>query len=421
MHRPTFFISSTIYDFKDLRSALKFYLEELGCKVLASENNDFEKPLDKHSYEACLSTIHSADYFILLIGNRVGGWYDEINRISITQREYREAYELHKAGKLKLLNFVRADVWQAKEERRELNKLLGTMSLDDKTRGDIAGHATKAASNPEFLFKFINEVCRNEETKLAVRGKGSAPSGNWVHVFSGFREIVDVLNGQVLSSIPVEDMTTRRLLRRELRDLVGQCLFKYKDTIHSPRASIDRFHREHPITLEGRHNQFMPVSPRRWDSIATLSIHLLARVLHPVVLPQVLSRPVFLEFDLTTNSYTETPVQGALIRLLDEIRRFNSANTSENLAIVFQHSPRDRPKHATEIMVETVKLAALLNLLDRWVNVLELSANVLRHLDGAPFVMPDLRPDSPVQGLDLELRAEKPSEDEITSYLAGNE
>ncbi len=100
MQRPTFFISSTIYDFRDLRSALKFHLEEQGCKVLASEFNDFEKPLDKHSYDACLQAIQSADYFILLIGNRVGGWYDEANRISITQREYQEAYQLHSTGKL---------------------------------------------------------------------------------------------------------------------------------------------------------------------------------------------------------------------------------------------------------------------------------------------------------------------------------
>ena len=118
MKRPTFFISSTIFDFQDLRSALKFYLEEQGCKVLASEFNDFTKPLDKHSYQACLDAIHAADYFILLIGSRVGGWYDERSRISITQHEYREAYALHKAGKLKLLNFVRADVWRVKEDRR---------------------------------------------------------------------------------------------------------------------------------------------------------------------------------------------------------------------------------------------------------------------------------------------------------------
>jgi hypothetical protein len=61
---PTFFLSSTIYDFKDLRSALKHYLEEQGCSVLASEYNDLPKPLDVHSYDACLNAIMAADYFV---------------------------------------------------------------------------------------------------------------------------------------------------------------------------------------------------------------------------------------------------------------------------------------------------------------------------------------------------------------------
>lgn len=421
MHRPTFFISSTIYDFRDLRSALKFHLEEQGCKVLASDFNDFEKPLDKHSYEACLQAIHSADYFVLLIGSRVGGWYDEVNQVSITQREYREAYRLHTAGKLKLLNFVRSEVWQAKDDRRELVKFLESANLDDKTRSAIASHSSKSASNPDFLIKFINEVSRNEETKLAVRGKGPAPSGNWVHVFSGFRDIVDVLNGQVFASIPVEDMTARRLLRRELRDFVGQCLVKFKGTVHSPRFVIDRFHEEHPITLGGKANDYTTVGTKRWDMISTFAIHLLARTLHPVVLPQVLSRPTFLEFDLATNAYKETPVQDALVRLQEEIRRFNQANTSENLSVVFEHTPRRRSSRAETIEIETAKLAGLLHLLDRWSNVLDLSTGVLRHLEGKPLVLPNLRPDTPVQGLQSELDAERPTENDITSYVAGRE
>lgn len=79
MRRPTFFISSTIFDFRDLRSALKFYLEEQGCQVLTSETNDFKKPLDEHSYDACLKAIEAADYFILLMSRSGMG---EIPRLS---------------------------------------------------------------------------------------------------------------------------------------------------------------------------------------------------------------------------------------------------------------------------------------------------------------------------------------------------
>jgi Domain of unknown function (DUF4062) len=88
MDRPTIFISSTIYDFRDMRSAIKDHLEENGCRVLASEFNDFTKPLDKHSYQACLDTIQQADFFLLLVGTRVGGWYDQPNR-SLRSRHAR--------------------------------------------------------------------------------------------------------------------------------------------------------------------------------------------------------------------------------------------------------------------------------------------------------------------------------------------
>lgn len=120
MTPPTFFLSSTICDFADLPSALKYHLEQSGCRVLASEFNDFAKPLDRHSYDACLAAIGQADDFVLLIGSRVGGWYDEASRVSITRQEHRQAYDLHQQGRLNLLTFVRADVWRLREDRSAL-------------------------------------------------------------------------------------------------------------------------------------------------------------------------------------------------------------------------------------------------------------------------------------------------------------
>ena len=121
---PKVFISSTVYDFKDIRSALKFYLEEHGYIVYTSESSDFKVDVKVHSYEACLNLIDECDYFILLIGSRVGGWYDKENKISITRQEYRHAYQLHQQGGLQILSFVRNEVWQLKETRNELTRYL---------------------------------------------------------------------------------------------------------------------------------------------------------------------------------------------------------------------------------------------------------------------------------------------------------
>jgi hypothetical protein len=67
-----------------------------------------------------------------------------------------------------------------------------------------------------------------------------------------------------------------------------------------------------------------------------------------------------------------------------------------------------------------MKLAALLHLLDRWSNVIELSRSLLRHLDGQQFQMPSLRPDSPIQDMQAQLEEERPTAAEVDEYLIGN-
>lgn len=418
MKRPTFFLSSTIYDFRDLRSSLKFYLEEQGCKVLASEFNDFNKPLDQHSYRACLDAIHAADYFVLLIGSRVGGWYDEPNRISITQREYREAYELHRQGKLKLFSFVRADVWHVKEERRELTKYLDTMAMEDGIKRNVANFPSKSATDAEFISSFLNEVGRNKETAAAVKSGTTAPSGNWINVFSDFRDLVRVIDGALFTSTPAEDLTLKRLLRRELREFLSQTLVKINSgSVFSPRYIIDRFHQESPITLDGRKDSVKAVNTKTWDSMSSLSISLMGLQLHPVVLDRAVSLPTFLTFDLASDSYQETPVYEALLQLQSEVRRLKRANTTEVMGLVYEHSPKSQPRRGVTINIETMKLAMFLHLMDRWANVIELSRAILRHLDGAPYSPPNLRPSSPIDGMEAQLNDQRVTKEELDAFI----
>jgi hypothetical protein len=78
--KPKVFISSTIYDFKDLRSALKYWISEMGFEAVLSESNEFNVQEDISSYEACLKEIEHCQYFILLIGTRAGGYYDKASK-----------------------------------------------------------------------------------------------------------------------------------------------------------------------------------------------------------------------------------------------------------------------------------------------------------------------------------------------------
>ncbi|QXB78763.1 DUF4062 domain-containing protein [Enterobacter asburiae] len=277
MSRPTFFISSTIYDFRDLRSALKYCLEEQGVIVLASEFNDFQKPLDQHSYDACLTAMEKADYFVLLIGSRVGGWYDEVNKISITQQEYRQAYELHKQGKMKILSFVRSEVWQYREQRNELKRLLKEEAVDPALSQRLFNAPSKFASDAEALASFLTEVGRNAETKKALENGAPLPTGNWIHTFSNFRDIWDVVQSQVLTGLPVDNLAFRKLLARELIEILKSGLVKFKeDVVHSPIETVRSFHREHRLTFEGCNNERSVIISKYWKRISMFGFHLLS-------------------------------------------------------------------------------------------------------------------------------------------------
>jgi len=160
--KPVVFVSSTIHDFRDLRTAIRYYLEELGYEVLLSEYNDFPKPLDENAYEACLATIERADYYILLIGSRVGALYDAANKISITRMEYRKAYKLASSGKLRIIAFLRDELWKVKTDREALLKFLesenGRWDLSEGDRQRIADHPSPLLDDAKTIFGFIKSL-----------------------------------------------------------------------------------------------------------------------------------------------------------------------------------------------------------------------------------------------------------------------
>ncbi len=200
-NKPSIFISSTIFDFADMRSSLKYYLERLGYTVNMSEFNDFQHDLDKNSYDACFKTVENSDYFILLIGSRAGGLYSKASNATITQMEYRAAYEKAKQGKTRILAFVRKDVWTIIEERGDLARHLKGQLLEEKEITEVAADkipklSSKFATDAGLISAFIAEVCRKDEMKAAAKGEGELPVANWVHQFATFGDIVACLRVQ---------------------------------------------------------------------------------------------------------------------------------------------------------------------------------------------------------------------------------
>jgi len=82
---PSIFISSTIIDLRDLRSALAYVLKSQGVRVYTSEAADFLLHGDRTTIGECFDRIPSSDYYILVINGRKGATLED--GLSVTRHE----------------------------------------------------------------------------------------------------------------------------------------------------------------------------------------------------------------------------------------------------------------------------------------------------------------------------------------------
>jgi hypothetical protein len=417
MDRPTIFISSTIYDFRDMRSAIKDHLEENGCKVLASEYNDFTKPLDKHSYQACLDTIQQADFFLLLVGTRVGGWFDVANRVSITQQEYRTAYELAKDGKIKLLSFVREEVWIHRESAKELSKYLESITdLDEEIRSNIASRPTKFASDNEFIVSFIDEISRNKETNSAVKGRGPMPIGNWVHRFTRFSDIRDVLDPLILNGLSVRHAAGRKALQNQLLTLLRDVVPVINGKPIVPAPTILNLAKAIDPKIE-KLTGSTKLNDKTFGRLIYIAMLAPNAALHEAGLEAALGSDLLLEYEPAEGNFRQTPAYDLLTELLDQIRKFEKAKTGYNLNdILARGLPMNRAADKS-VTVPTHLIAGQLHILFRWADVAALAKALALALDGKPLVMPQRMPLTPFPDQEAELKKEQISLEQVREFV----
>lgn len=414
MQRPTFFLSSTIFDFRDLRSALKFFLERQGCRVLASEYNDFTKPLDLHSYEACLSTIEQADYFILLLGSRVGGWYDKSSRISITQQEYRRAYELHTQGRLKLLSFVRADVWSFKEDLKSLEMHLKAMDdLNREKAAEVLAFPNKFANDADFIFRFVEEVSRNKETSVAIDGNRMLPTANWLHVFNNFADLFDVIEPLIFGGLAVEDAAARKALQMQLLLLLQDSLFLNDNKVVIPRQYVTKLAQAIDLRVE---NSFGATTIQRKDLNSLIYVSVLASGAEAKaeLFEPFLGSPLLLQYDPSRSSFETTQAYDLLARLIVQIRRFNAAKSSFDFGAIAECA---RTPGSGSISVLVLPVVHALSMLYRWVEMMDVAKALTQLLGGQRMRVPDPMPRSPFKDQEAALLKEQVALDHVKEYL----
>jgi hypothetical protein len=423
-NRPRVFVSSTIYDFRDLRSALKFWLEELGYEVMQSEFNDFRKELDQNSYESCLTTIDDSDYFILLVGGRVGGWYDAANKVSITQMEYRRAYEGLKEGRLKLIVFVRQEVWDIREDRKALEQYLTDEAAKDGERDDpkvaaVTNHPSRFVTDADFVFGFLKEIGRLGEMKLAIAGKQPLPIGNWIHRFTTFRDIIDALRAEFRVSVGMRKAAQIANLKAEL---VGnlRTLFTKSDSGIRPHYRWATPARQQlkggfgdSSTYEGKY--------LLWLGMFGLLAGGVGENLKTTFLDEALNSGEFLEFDHQQDSYIVGKLQQALIELKGQIERLRFGE--EAFSALERRQLMDTlkaKKNQTAVSVPNDELVLVYAAHDLQANIVSLIEAIYQALEGNPAAIDNvsLYPSSPFVVENEQIAEECPTTSDIQGWLA---
>ncbi|MDQ3696223.1 MAG: DUF4062 domain-containing protein [Chloroflexota bacterium] len=237
-NKPRVFVSSTIHDFKDLRSALKYWLQAFGIDVRMSEFHDFTRQPDEGTYDSCFNAIKDCDYYILLIGSYKGSPYQ--NGVSVTQQEYRTAVKLAEEDWIVPIVFIRQDVLTAVKERETLAKV-ASLGLETVTAA-----SSRALFDAEFVCEFVSEVRTTE-----VKRKGEDPSGYmWTYPFSQFSELVDALrtNLRLFGSLPRRTLLAN--FQQELYANIATFCSKVRGNIDCGFHGIEALRAELSITTE---------------------------------------------------------------------------------------------------------------------------------------------------------------------------
>lgn len=168
------FVSSTVKDLKLVRKRLAKALEHPGRIIRCSEELEFPVEPDVTSHDACLAVIRNCHAFVLLIGKRFGGEYQNQNK-SITWREWEEARECgitpivlvnKKTDKLcQRIATQRAALHAAQPalDDRSMDSL-----LEEKLKGELIGYHKAAA-----LQRFVDALRKGHKDNWKFEWDGT--------------------------------------------------------------------------------------------------------------------------------------------------------------------------------------------------------------------------------------------------------
>ncbi len=158
---PQVFLSSTLYDLRQVRADVSNFVTSLGYSLLDSTDPRFYADPNVDTYQACLEEVKRSDMLILVIGGRYGAQRPGTDR-SITSQEWELA---HSRG-IPIFAFVDRKVWDL------------VSVWESSPSADFS-----AQVEDERVFEFIKQVSEKSRN-------------NWVWPFDRAAEIVEVLRQQ---------------------------------------------------------------------------------------------------------------------------------------------------------------------------------------------------------------------------------
>jgi hypothetical protein len=392
--QPRVFVSSTIADFKDLRLALKYWLEEAGFQVFLSECNDFPVDPGSSTFQNCLDVLQSCHYAILIVGYRRGSYYDESKRISVTRAEYKKAYELVIAGRIKLLSCVRWEVQQ-----------------------DISSGNSIEFQDMNFTKEFLSEIKRDEEVREGIKGGGPFPKGNWVSSFRDFRELMQAL----FNSLRVGSRLRKRAIEA---NLAWELRLNLKGLLTKAKESLVPFPFNYPmlqqqLSLESKRlSSFVITSREQKGRICSLAAGVAGFQPERIAtnaLNEAINSGEFLEYEANVDKFTVGPVQASFLDLREEVSKLKAAYSAAGA--------RDVALEALEqLRVSQIagnKLGILFGLANDIHNVRTRMASLAAYLAGKRSEpgAADLLPTTPFADEIKALEAEMPTYEEVESWL----
>ncbi|MCH7606292.1 MAG: DUF4062 domain-containing protein [Chloroflexi bacterium] len=287
---PNVFVSSTVLDMGDLRAGIKYVLEQQGFRVLLSEQPDFDVRGDRPAVEECLENVRVSDYFVLIIGGRRGGIYQD-EGISVTRKEYRVAREQFiRTGKPRILLYIPLKISLVMNADLRIKRAAGI---------DYIRHLSS------FVGEVTNPHCPGVESFLTR--------------FSGFADLMSSLSGRINFGRNVAETLIRRSLVSELSGNLAKMCRRFGHSAYPHHMVMREVVDDVAIDGDNLTGETFIAGDQRSRLLYAMPGAVRATDLKTTVIEDALNNGTFLELNPSTEWPVESEIHMELQNALDFI------------------------------------------------------------------------------------------------------